>query len=106
MDRNKRLIDTTVGELMDYLELRIKDVMRHDSEEKHDSTTEFIGIKEAAKYVHLSIPTLYRLVMNKEIPFSKTKRKLLFKKEQLREWIENRNGLNLKLNIIRKHGKK
>ncbi len=49
-----------------------------------------LTISEAAEFVNLAKPTLYRLVHLRQIPFSKPKgsKRLYFKREDLAAWIQ------------------
>lgn len=49
-------------------------------------------IDAAGQVVHLSIPTMYAKVRNREIPFYKKGKRLYFSKRELQEWI--RSGRN------------
>ncbi len=46
-----------------------------------------IQVDEAAKYIGLSIPSVYRLVNEKKLPVIKTGKKLLFIKKDLTAWL-------------------
>lgn len=49
----------------------------------------FLTVKEAARELGLSVSTLYKMVLKKEIPFYKPNGKILyFKREELMDWIE------------------
>jgi excisionase family DNA binding protein len=48
----------------------------------------FIGIKDAAKLLNLSVPSVYTLVHKRQIPFYKRRQKLYFKRSELLRWIE------------------
>ncbi len=49
---------------------------------------DLLSIKEAAKFLHLSVPTIYGYVSKNEIPFSKKGKRLYFSKQELTEWIK------------------
>ncbi len=46
-------------------------------------------IEEAAKFLNLSKPTIYRLVSNRVMPFHKQSGKLYFFENELIEWVKN-----------------
>jgi excisionase family DNA binding protein len=46
-------------------------------------------IQEASEFLRTSTSTLYKLTMNSKIPHHKFGRKLLFKKEELIQFVEN-----------------
>ncbi|MEJ7737149.1 MAG: helix-turn-helix domain-containing protein [Chitinophagaceae bacterium] len=49
---------------------------------------ELLCISEAAKFLNLSVPTLYGKVSRKEIPVNKQGKRLYFYKAELAEWIK------------------
>ena len=53
-----------------------------------EEQTEFLGIREAAKLLNLSVPSVYTMVHKRQIPFYKRRQKLYFKRSELLEWIE------------------
>ena len=48
----------------------------------------YMSIDELSEYIHLSSSTIYKKTSARLIPFSKTGKKLLFKKEAIDEWLE------------------
>ena len=46
-----------------------------------------LTIQEASTVIHLSVPTLYGLVHNKQIPFCKKSKRLYFSKKELILWV-------------------
>lgn len=54
------------------------------------SDNEYLTVKEAACYLGLALNYFYKLTADREIPFyCPTKRKMLFKRSELRDWIES-----------------
>lgn len=51
------------------------------------SQNELMNIKDAATFLHLSVPTVYGLVHSRSIPFYKRRQRLYFKKDDLDKWI-------------------
>lgn len=49
---------------------------------------EFVDLDEASKFLKLKKSTIYQLVFRKEIPYYKSTKKLLFKKNELVDWVE------------------
>lgn len=47
-----------------------------------------LSIQEAAKYLNLTVPTIYGYVSRREIPFSKIGKRLYFSESELSEWIQ------------------
>ena len=49
-----------------------------------------MGSAEAAQYLNISLSTLHKKTMLRELPFYKPSNKLLyFKREELDEWLQN-----------------
>lgn len=48
-----------------------------------------MSISEAAKFVNLTVPTLYGFVSKRTIPFSKVGKRLYFSEADLTSWIQN-----------------
>lgn len=49
---------------------------------------EFMDLEEASMFLKLKKSTIYQLVFKKEIPYYKSTKKLLFKKNELVDWVE------------------
>jgi excisionase family DNA binding protein len=56
----------------------------------------FMDLEEASQFLKLKKSTIYQMVFKREIPFYKNTKKLLFKKNELVEWVENSKVLTLK----------
>lgn len=64
-------------------------------ENQIENTDQLMTIKEAAKFLNLTVPTIYSKVSRKEIPFMKRSKRLYFSKEELLAYIkEGRIGTN------------
>jgi excisionase family DNA binding protein len=71
------------------LERKVDALLNVSSEAKEETANnEPLTVREAADYLKLSTSTLYGLTSRKEIPFMKRGKRLYFKKEDLRDWIE------------------
>ena len=49
----------------------------------------YLNIEELADYLKLSVQTIRRLVLNREIPFHKIKKSIRFRVSEIEWWIEN-----------------
>ena len=49
---------------------------------------ELLSVSQAAKFLNLSVPTLYSKVSRKEVPVNKQGKRLYFYKAELVEWIK------------------
>ncbi|WP_448103910.1 helix-turn-helix domain-containing protein [Pedobacter panaciterrae] len=59
---------------------------------KASGTDQLLNAREAAKLINYRRPTLYGLVRQNKIPYSKTAGKLLFSRNKLLEWIGQYKG--------------
>ena len=50
----------------------------------------YLTVKEVAELVRLSVQTIRRYTMNKEIPFHKINRMVRYKKIEIEQWVEKR----------------
>jgi len=50
--------------------------------------------KEVALFLKLSLQTIRRYTMNKEIPFYKVNRAVRYKQSEIEIWLENRGAVN------------
>ena len=48
----------------------------------------YLNVTELSEYIHLSSSTIYKKTHFQTIPFIKTGKKLLFKKEAIDEWLQ------------------
>ncbi len=49
---------------------------------------DYIEIKEASQILHVNVNSLYRMVLDNRVPYYKPFKKILFKKEELLQFIE------------------
>jgi excisionase family DNA binding protein len=50
----------------------------------------YLTVCEVAELVKLSVQTIRRYTMNKEIPFQKISRAVRYKKVEIEQWVEKR----------------
>jgi excisionase family DNA binding protein len=55
---------------------------------KNDSINELLDVGEAAKFLKVSVASLYSKVSRKEIPVSKPGKRLYFNRAELEQWIK------------------
>jgi len=48
---------------------------------------EFLNINELSEYIGMPVNTIYYKTSKREIPFYKPSRKLLFKKDEIDNWV-------------------
>lgn len=59
-----------------------------EKQEHAPQQDELLSISQAAKFLNLSVPTLYSKVSRKEIPVNKQGKRLYFYKAELAQWIK------------------
>lgn len=80
-ENNKKEEKELLKEILDRLEtIELEQVRRRDT----------FTLQEAAKYVGLKAPALYKLCKDREITYSKPSKQIYFKKKDLDEYL-NRN---------------
>jgi excisionase family DNA binding protein len=63
--------------------LLLERVIQPDSE-----IDELLNIKQAAKHLDVTVQTMYGYVHDREIPFSKKRKRLYFSKKELTDWTK------------------
>lgn len=53
------------------------------------TTSPFFNVSEAADFLRLSVPQLYRLTSEHRIPFIKCGKRVVFSAEKLSEWMDS-----------------
>jgi excisionase family DNA binding protein len=56
-------------------------------------TKPIMNIKEVAKYLRLSVPSIYRYVKQGKIPVSRVGGVWRFRREKIDAWLEKQEGL-------------
>ena len=54
----------------------------------------YLTIEELADYLKLSVQTIRRWVLNREVPFHKIKKSIRFRVSEIEWWIENGSLIN------------
>ena len=74
---------------------------KNHTAETSEQLDEFLTIPQAAKLLHLSVPTMYGKTHRNELPFMKRGKRVLFSKKQLIEYIEQ--GRKLTNDELKEH---
>ena len=82
-----KIILTTQGELESLIHSSVRKALNEQADKPETSITEFLNLKDAAKYLNLAPQTIYGLTSKNGIPFLKRGKKLYFKKSELENWI-------------------
>lgn len=56
---------------------------------------EILNVKETANYLKVSVSTIRRLILKKEIPFFRISNQIFFNKVFLNDWIKEQIQLNI-----------
>lgn len=85
------LMSLTEEEFKTYLKTSIKEALleNHPTSTPAENHPDFLTIKQASEFTHIPVATLYDYTHKKRIPYNKVGKKLLFKREELIEWIAN-----------------
>lgn len=62
----------------------------YSTKEKENTINEILNVEQVAKYLYLSVPTIYGLIHRREIPHYKVGKRLYFKKDEILELIQKR----------------
>lgn len=92
MDGQKILFTVlSAEELSNIMETSVRNVIG-DGEVTTPGEDELLNIRQASKLINYRRPTIYGLVRQNKIPFSKTAGKLLFSRNELLEWVGQYRG--------------
>jgi len=92
MEKEKILFTAlSTEELSGLMEKSVRNVMG-DYDIRTPETDQLLNARQAAKLINYRRPTLYGLVRQNKIPYSKTAGKLLFSRKKLLDWVENKNS--------------
>ena len=78
-------------ELKELVKASVKDAIQKAQSiwQTSQEQDEILNANQAAKLLNIAKPTLYSKTSKQEIPFFKRGKKLLFRKSELIQWIEN-----------------
>jgi excisionase family DNA binding protein len=79
-------------ELKELVKASVKDAIQKAQsiwQTSQEDKDEILNATQAAKLLNIAKPTLYSKTSKQEIPFFKRGKKLLFRKSELIQWIEN-----------------
>jgi excisionase family DNA binding protein len=89
-----------VTQLFDKLE-NIERLLLAKAEQQIQNPDELFTVEEAAKFLSLSVPTIYGLTSKKELPFMKRSKRIYFLKADLVSYLKaGRNKSNEELESI------
>lgn len=73
---------------LERIENLIKELMGERTVDETNATNDvLLNVNQAAKYIHLSVSSIYKFTSQKEIPHYKKGKRLYFKKSELRDWL-------------------
>jgi len=75
-------------QLSDLIQSAVRKAIAETPQGEHSEIDQLLTIKEAAVFLHLSVPTIYGYVSRSAIPVSKQGKRLYFSKQELTEWVK------------------
>ncbi|MEI6880129.1 MAG: helix-turn-helix domain-containing protein [Bacteroidota bacterium] len=85
-----------IDERLNKIECLLLDIKQQPSRtEQTSDADELLTVKEAAKFLRLSAPTIYSLISKRDIPFQKRTKRVYFSKNDLLKYLrEGRRKTN------------
>lgn len=77
----------TASELEALIENSVRKVLSVQLPTNQSETDEVLTVDDAARFLSLSVPTIYGLVSKSQIPVSKRGKRLYFSQRELTDWI-------------------
>ena len=65
---------------------RIEEILKNQAQPEPDR---MFTVPEVAEYLHLSVPSIYRLISHRGIPHKKVNKRCYFIKNEIDKWINN-----------------
>lgn len=69
-------------------ELKKMLTQRQEEEKTQEPTEKLLSVQETAKFLNLSVPTIYSKVSKRELPFMKRGKRLYFSSTELLEYLK------------------
>lgn len=88
-DTNLPLYSLTIAEFIELNKKIFAELSCNQPPPAIESPEEILDIKQTAKLINLSVPSIYTLTSERNIPFMKLSKKLYFKKSELIQWLES-----------------
>jgi len=79
-------------------ELLVNEMKKQPEAEPKHPLDDYLNASEAAKFLRISITTLYGMSSKRQVAFKKQGKKLYFSREDLLKWLEQNNCENLPFN--------
>lgn len=77
------------------IEEMLLDIKHKPSYQKEDEQEDLLTVPQAAKFLTLSVGTVYGLVSSRTIPFMKKGKRVYFLKSELMEYLKSGRGKSL-----------
>ena len=87
MDLTFEKLPQAVTQIYDKLE-KIERLLESQNNVASIDNDKLLTIREAAEFIHLSVPTIYGLVQRQDIPVCKKGKRLYFTRQELTQWIK------------------
>lgn len=86
---NSGIVVTSVSDLTALIKSAVQQAFSEQTAQQPAAdTSEFMTVQQTAALLGLAVPTLYGKVHRREIPYSKTGKKLSFRRSDIQTWIE------------------
>jgi excisionase family DNA binding protein len=82
------LISISEAELQNHIRMAVRDVVSQmPMASPRPGHPEIMNIDQASDFTGLSKKTIYKLTSGLDIPFHKKRKRLMFKREELNDWL-------------------
>jgi excisionase family DNA binding protein len=78
----------TIDDRLSNIENLLLTIKHTNPPQQQNEVDELLTIQEAAKFLNLSVPTIYGFTQRAEIPVCKRSKRLYFSKLELTDWIK------------------
>jgi len=76
-------------ELLAIFKQGMREVLKENSSNPGSELKELLNIDEASQFIMLAKQTIYGMTSNRQIPFLKRGKKLMFRRSELQQWLYN-----------------
>jgi|GEM_PF-1214311 len=74
----------------------LKELLQDLLFEIQNESDNVMTVNEVAEYLKVSIPTVRKMITNKEIPYFKNGQIIRFKRSDINEWLRNNSQIRIK----------
>ena len=89
-----RIIEATINKVKDNGQVKNPTPVVKTEEIKEakpvEKVKEYMSVAEVSKFINMSAPTIYNYAKNDKIPYHRRGKKLIFKKQEIEDWLEQK----------------